>query len=239
MNLLSIIVPVYNEEAYIAQLLNKLERLRLTGDCAKEIIIVDDGSTDRTGKQVADFIKAKDNGMFKYLIHEKNMGKGVAIRTGIGAATGNMIVIQDADLEYNPAELNILMDPVLNNRADVVYGSRFKGSSAHRVLFFWHYVGNRFLTFLSNMLTNLNLSDMETCYKLFRDDVLKSIRLREDRFGIEPEITAKISRIPDIRIFEVGISYNGRTYRDGKKINWKDGVRALYCIIKYNVFQKR
>jgi glycosyltransferase involved in cell wall biosynthesis len=216
--------------------LDKLVNLTLITNIKKEIIIVNDCSTDNTGEIVKNIITAHPSSEIVYIQHEKNAGKGAAIHTGIKNATGEYLIIQDADLEYDPNEFNILLKPVLDGYADVVYGSRFLGGSAHRILFFWHTIGNKFLTFLSNLFTNLNLTDMETCYKLFKTDIVKGIKLNENRFGFEPEVTAKIAKIKNIRIYEVGISYYGRTYAEGKKINWKDGFRAIYCIIRYNLF---
>ncbi len=237
MKTLSIIIPVFNEEKTIHLLLDKVKNVTLHGNIQKQIIIIDDYSTDNTKSVINDYISSNVEFNIQLFIHDKNKGKGAAIHTGISEATGDFTIIQDADLEYNPEEYNILLQPVLDGFADVVYGSRFMGGNAHRVLFFWHTIGNRFLTFLSNMFSNLNLTDMETCYKLFNTKILQSLHLKEKRFGFEPEVTAKISRIPKIRIYEVGISYYGRTYEEGKKINWKDGVHAIYCIIKYGLFR--
>ncbi len=230
---ISILVPVYNEKKTVTQVLAALSKLKLLHDIEKEIIVVDDGSKDTTVEIVKKFIA--DNPGVNIRLHEHgvNQGKGAALHTGIKQASGDLIIVQDADLEYDPEEFNILLKPMIDGRADVVYGSRFMGGNAHRILFFWHSIGNNILTFVSNMFTNLNLSDMETCYKMFRADIIKNIKLEENRFGLEPEVTAKIARIPDVRIYEVGISYYGRTYAEGKKINWKDGVRAIYCILKY------
>lgn len=234
---LSIIIPVFNEEKTIQSVLLKIQMVQLP-QIEKEIIVVDDCSTDNTRLMVVAHIKTASNCEIKYLGHEVNKGKGAALHTGIHAATGDIILVQDADLEYDPKEYHTLLQPILDGHADVVYGSRFMGGKPHRVLFFWHTIGNRFLTFLSNLLTNLNLTDMESGYKTFRAEVLKNIVLHEKRFGFEPEITAKISRIKGIRIYEVGISYYGRTYAEGKKISWRDGVRAIYCILKYNLFKR-
>ena len=235
--LLSIIIPAYNEAKTIHLILNKIKEVELDGNFQKEIVIVNDFSKDNTREIIEKYSAENPTMTIKYFEHEKNKGKGAALHTGISKATGEYLVIQDADLEYDPKEYNILLKPILMGMADVVYGSRFKGSNPHRILFFWHTIGNQFLTFLSNMFTNLNLSDMETCYKLFRTETIQNLKLRENRFGFEPEITAKISRIPKIRIYEVGISYYGRTYEEGKKIGWKDGFRAIYCILKYGLFR--
>ena len=235
---LSIIVPAYNEANTIHLILDKIKSVELLNNIQKEIIIVNDCSTDTTEDSIKQYIESNSSLNMRYLKHEINQGKGAAIHTGIKHATGEYLIIQDADLEYNPEEYNILLKPVIDGYADVVYGSRFMGGKPHRILFFWHSIGNKFLTFLSNMLTNLNLTDMETCYKLFKTDLVQGFQLKEKRFGFEPEITARISRVPNIRIYEVGISYYGRTYAEGKKINWKDGFRAIYCIVKYNLFSK-
>lgn len=236
---LSIVIPAYNEARTIHQILDRVMAVTLIGGLEKEIVIVNDASTDGTGDAIQAYKKEKDHaGIISYFEHEHNQGKGAALHTGIKSATGQYLVIQDADLEYDPEEFNILLKPILGGRADVVYGSRFMGGNPHRVLFFWHSIGNKFLTFLSNAFTNLNLTDMETCYKMFQTSVIQSLDLKEKRFGFEPEVTAKVSRIPNIRIYEVGISYYGRTYAEGKKINWKDGVRAIYCILKYNLFSR-
>jgi glycosyltransferase involved in cell wall biosynthesis len=235
-NKISIIVPAYNEASTISKILDKLINLSLINNIKKEIIVVNDCSKDNTEILIQNIIAANPNAEIVYLKHDKNSGKGAAIHTGIKNATGEYLIIQDADLEYDPNEFNKLLKPVMDGYADVVYGSRFMGGSAHRILFFWHTIGNKFLTFLSNLFTNLNLTDMETCYKLFNTDMVKSLKLKEKRFGFEPEVTSKISKIPNIRIYEVGISYYGRTYAEGKKINWKDGVKAIYCIVRYNLF---
>lgn len=213
-------------------------KVELPDEISKEVIIIDDFSTDNTESVLSNYIQQNPGLNILYFKNKSNMGKGFSLRTGIANATGEFLVIQDADLEYDPEEYSDLLKPVLSGNADVVYGSRFMGSNPHRILFFWHTIGNKFLTGLSNAFTNLNLTDMETCYKLFNTKMIQSVNLKENRFGFEPEITAKISRIPKIRIYEVGISYYGRTYAEGKKINWKDGVKAIYCVVKYNLFSK-
>ena len=232
---LSIIIPAYNEARTIHLILDRVRAVELSGGLGKEVIIVNDFSSDDTSGAIKRYQEKYPDFPIIFLEHEKNKGKGAALHTGIAAATGDYVLIQDADLEYDPREYNELLRPILEGNADVVYGSRFMGGKPHRILFFWHSIGNKFLTHLSNAATNLNLTDMETCYKLFRREHIQSLTLVEQRFGFEPEVTAKISRIPDIRIYEVGISYYGRTYAEGKKINWKDGVRALWCIVKYGV----
>ncbi|MEI9942600.1 MAG: glycosyltransferase family 2 protein [Chitinophagaceae bacterium] len=237
-NTLSIIIPAYNEAKTIHLILNRVGAVTLVNNIKKEIIIVNDCSTDNSDEVLAAYIGSHPELNIQYYKHEKNKGKGAAIHTGIQKATGEYLVIQDADLEYDPEEFNFLLKPVFMADADVVFGSRFLGGNSHRILFYWHSIGNKFLTRLSNMFTNLNLTDMETCYKLFRTPIIQKIKLKEKRFGFEPEVTAKISRVPKVRIYEVGISYYGRTYEEGKKINWKDGFRAIYCILKYNIFSR-
>lgn len=234
---LSIIIPVFNEAKTIHYILDKILDVQLINDIQKEIIIVNDFSSDNSEEVIKQYISSHKEVNFSSFKFQKNQGKGAAIRFGIQKAKGEYLIIQDADLEYDPEEYNNLIKPVLKGAADVVYGSRFMGSNPHRILFYWHTLGNKFLTQLSNIFTNLNLTDMETCYKLIQSNIIKSIQLEENRFGFEPEITAKLSKIKNIRIYEVGISYYGRTYDEGKKIGWKDGVRAIWCIIKYNLFQ--
>lgn len=238
MRTLSVIVPAYNEEKTIGIILAKLAEVQLIGGFDKQIVVVNDCSKDNTIAAVEAFCKENPSVHIKLVSHAVNKGKGAALHTGIKEANGDYIVIQDADLEYDPNEFNLLLNPVVNGFADVVYGSRFMGGKPHRILFFWHSIGNKMLTFMSNALTNLNLTDMETCYKLFRADIVKGLTLKENRFGFEPEVTAKVSRVRNVRIYEVGISYYGRTYAEGKKINWKDGFRAIYCILKYNIWAR-
>ncbi|MFC1862360.1 glycosyltransferase family 2 protein [Thermodesulfobacteriota bacterium] len=225
---LSIIIPCYNEKPFLSEL---VDRVREAPVNEKEIILVDDGSSDGTTELIKKSIEAKID---RVIYHPKNMGKGAAIKSGLGQVTGDIVIIQDADLEYDPGEYPKLLEPIIDGKADVVFGSRFSGGEPHRVHLFWHYVGNKFLTLLSNMVTNLNLTDMETCYKVFRTEILRDIELEQKGFGIEPELTAKIAR-KKWRIYEVGISYYGRTYNEGKKINWRDGIKAIYYIFKYGI----
>ncbi len=233
---LTIIIPFYNEEQFISLILEKVTDVTLPHNINKEIILVNDASEDGSAKAAKEFIRNHKDQRIILIEHETNQGKGAAIQSGIKNATGEALVIQDADLEYDPVEYNQLLQPIIKGVADVVYGSRFAGGNPHRILFFWHSIGNKMLTLLSNFFTNLNLTDMETCYKMFRAEIIQGLTLKEKRFGFEPEVTARISMIPGIRIYEVGISYYGRTYKEGKKINWKDGFHAIYCIFRYNMF---
>jgi len=233
---LSIIIPAYNEANTIHLILDRINAVILSSELKKEVIFIDDSSTDRTEEVLFQYRILHPEMNLQYFKHEINKGKGAAIHTGIHKATGEFLIIQDADLEYDPEDYNELLKPVLKGTADVVYGSRFMGGNPHRILFYWHSIGNKFLTRLSNMFTNLNLTDMETGYKLCRTRIIQNIELKEKRFGFEPEVTAKLARVPEIRIYEVGISYYGRTYHEGKKIGWKDGVHAIYCILRYNLF---
>jgi glycosyltransferase involved in cell wall biosynthesis len=233
---LSIIIPIYNEEKTIKAVLEKIIDVQLPRDIQKQIIIINDGSSDNSKAIIEEHILSVPHQNIDFINSEINQGKGASIRKGIQKAIGEFLIVQDADLEYDPNEYILLLNPVLDGHADVVYGSRFRGSNPHRILFFWHTIGNKFLTTISNMFTNLNLTDMETCYKLIKTSMAQHIDLKEDRFGFEPEVTAKISRVKDVRIYEVGISYYGRKFKEGKKINWRDGLRAIWCILKYNLF---
>ena len=237
-NTLSIVVPVYNEARTIHLILDALRELQLVGGIQKEIILVNDCSTDNSATVIRAYASRYPALGLRLLEHAVNQGKGAALHTGIREATGDYVIVQDADLEYDPEEFNLLIRPILKGFADVVYGSRFMGGNPHRILFFWHSIGNAMLTFLSNMVTDLNLTDMETCYKLFRRDIVQGLHLEEKRFGFEPEVTAKVARVPGVRIYEVGISYYGRTYAEGKKIGWRDGFRAIYCILKYGLLKQ-
>lgn len=237
-NLLSIVVPAYNEEQTIAGLLLKVCEASLPEGIGKEVVVVNDASRDKTAEKVENFIQANPQHSVRLINQPVNKGKGAALHRGFDEAAGEWILVQDADFEYDPREYGKLLKPVLEGFADVVYGSRFMGGNPHRILFFWHSIGNKFLTMLSNAFTNLNLTDMETCYKLFKSEYLKKIKFKENRFGFEPEVTAKIARFKGVRIYEVGISYYGRTYEEGKKIGMRDGFRAIWCILKYNLFDK-
>lgn len=235
---LSILVPAYNEEKTIVRILDVLFETQLPDNLLKEVIVINDCSTDNTGLLLDRYQAEHSDSPLRILHLDQNRGKGYALRTGLAMASLSYVVVQDADLEYDPAEFPVLLAPLLRGKADAVYGSRFMGGKPHRILFFWHTLGNKVLTFLSNALTNLNLTDMETCYKMIRTPLAQSLRLEENRFGFEPEITARLAKVPGIRIYEVGISYYGRTYDEGKKINWKDGFRAIYCILKYNLWSR-
>lgn len=237
--ILSILIPCYNEEKMVSDLLKMVVDAQIILDIKKEIIVIDDGSSDNTPVSIQQFIRDNPAHAIKSIRHDANKGKGACIKTGLQHAMGDVIIIQDADLEYDPSEYNKLLAPIAKGYADVVYGSRFRGSEAHRVLFFLHSIGNKILTFWSNIFTGLNLTDMETGFKMFRTEIIRKINLKEDRFGFEPEVTAKISRLKNIRIYEVGISYYGRQYEQGKKIRWTDGMRAMYCVFKYNILSRK
>lgn len=234
---LSIVIPVYNEARTIHQILDLLRELELVNNIKKEIILVNDCSTDASADTIRAYAARHPSLGLRLLEHPVNQGKGAALHTGIREATGDYVIVQDADLEYDPQEYNLLIKPILRGFANVVYGSRFIGGNPHRILFFWHSIGNGILTFLSNMCTDLNLTDMETCYKLFRRDIIQGLQLEEKRFGFEPEVTAKVARVSGLQLYEVGISYYGRTYAEGKKIGWRDGFRAIYCILKYGLLK--
>lgn len=241
---LSIVIPVYNEEKTIHLILDKILEVNLINQLEKEIILVNDCSTDGSKEALMRYIdnfnsNPQQGVEFKFVEQEVNKGKGAALHRGFDEATGDFIIVQDADLEYDPQEYNLLLQPILDDHADVVYGSRYRGGKPHRILFFWHSIGNKWLTKFSNMFTNLNLTDMETCYKLFKAEIVKKIYFKENRFGFEPEVTQKLARMKGIRIYEVGISYYGRTFEEGKKIGWKDGMRAIYCILKYKYFSRK
>jgi len=236
---LSIIIPVYNEAETIHLILDRIREVNLVQGIKKQLILVNDASIDHSCEAIAQYQIAHPDLDMAYYEHDKNLGKGASLRTGFAHAKGEYTIIQDADLEYDPQEYNDMLKPVVRGVADVVFGSRFMGNNPHRILFFWHTIGNKFITTISNMFTNLNLTDIETCYKLFNTELLRSLNLRENRFGIEPELTAKVARIPKVRIYEIGISYYGRTYDDGKKVGWRDGVEAIYCILKYGLFKAK